>query len=130
MGNKDKILLLIDSVINIVIGLILLCYPLGIGEFLDLPESGNIFYPLILGAVILGIGIALLIEYNYSEKGQRGLGLEGAIIINITASSALILFLIFGNLNIRQPGFIILWIIGILVFSVGIVELFRKKWFK
>lgn len=130
MKKEDKILLFIDSVVNAAIGVILLCYPLGIGDFLDLPKSNNNFYPVILGAVILGIGIALFIERKYYERGIRGLGIEGAITINILASSVLIIFLIFSNLNISVLGSIILWFIGILVFIIGVLEIFRYKFYK
>lgn len=130
MKKEDKILLVIDSMVNIVIGIILLCFPLGIGDYLELPKSNNNFFPTILGAIILGIGIALFIEYKYFEKTKRGLGIEGAIIINIIASSALIIFLVFGNLNISLLGSVILWFVGILVFIIGLVEYFRKKLFK
>lgn len=129
MKKEDKILLLIDSAVNIVIGIILLCFPLGIGDYLELPKSDNYFYPTILGALISGIGIALFIEYKYSEKGKRGLGIDGAIIINIIASSALIIFLVFGNLNISRLGSAILWIVGILVFAIGLFEYFRRSFF-
>ncbi len=130
MKKEDKILLLIDSIVNVAIGLLLLCYPLGIGKILGLPKSEEDFYVLILGAVILGIGIALFIDLKYYDKGMRGLGLEGAIAINIIASVVLIIILIFGTLNISDVGLIILWFIGILVFSIGIVEYFRNKLFK
>jgi O-antigen/teichoic acid export membrane protein len=130
MKKEDKILLVIDSTVNIVIGIILLCFPLGIGDYLELPKSDNNLYPTILGAIILGIGIALFIEYKYFEKGKRGLGIEGAIIINIIASSALMIFLVFGNLNISLLGTVILWFVGILVFVIGLVEYFRQKLFK
>lgn len=130
MKKEDKILLLIDSVVNIAIGIILLCYPLGIGDYLDLPKSDNNFYPVILGAVIFSIGIALFIESKYYERGIRGLGIEGAITINIIASSVLIIFLVAGNLNISKFGLIILWFIGILVFIIGVVEILRNKLYK
>lgn len=130
MKKEDKILLLIDGIINVVIGLLLLCYPFGIGDALGLPKSGNNFYALILGAVLLGIGLALFIENKYYDKGKRGLGLEGAVIINTLASMVLILILIFGNLNIPAVGSIILWFIGIIVFLTGFVEYFRNFLFK
>ena len=127
MKKEDNILLLIDSVVNIAIGVILLCYPLGIGDYLQLPKADNDFYPIILGAVLFGIGIALFIERQYNGKGIRGLGIEGAITINIIASAALIIFLIFSDLNVTLIGSFILWFIGILVFTIGVVEYFRKK---
>lgn len=127
MKKEDKILLLIDGIVNLAVGLVLLCYPLGIGDYLELPKSDNNFYPVILGALILSIGIALFVERKYCEKGIRGLGIEGAIIINIITSSALIIFLIFGRLNLSIVGSIILWFVGILVFTIGVVEFFRYR---
>jgi uncharacterized membrane-anchored protein len=129
MKKEDKILLVIDSAVNIVIGIILLCFPLGIGDYLRLPNSDNNFYPTLLGALIFGIGIALFIEYKYSDNGKRGLGIEGAIIINLIASSVLIIFLVFGNLNISLLGSAILWFVGILVFAIGLFEYFRINFF-
>ena len=130
MKKKDKILLRVDSLVNVVLGVFLQCYPLGTGKLLGLPNSEDNFYALILGAVLLGIGIALYIESQYSEKGMRGLGLEGAIIINLIASVVLILILISGTLNISLTTSIILWFIGILVFIIGIAEFFRNRLFK
>ena len=127
MKKEDKILLLIDGIVNLAVGLVLLCYPLGIGDYLELPKSDNNFYPVILGALIFSIGIALFVERKYYELGIRGLGIEGAIIINIITSSALIIFLIFGRLNISIVGSIILWFVGILVFIIGVVEFFRYR---
>ena len=127
MKKEDKILLLIDGIVNLAVGLVLLCYPLGIGDYLELPKSDNNFYPVILGALILSIGIALFVERKYCEKGIRGLGIEGAIIINIITSSALIIFLIFGRLNLSIVGSIILWFVGILVFTIGVIEFFRYR---
>jgi hypothetical protein len=127
LKKEDKILLLIDGTVNLAVGLVLLCYPLGIGDYLELPKSDNNFYPVILGALIFSIGIALFIESKYYEGGIRGLGIEGAIIINIITSSALIIFLIFGRLNISIVGSIILWFVGILVFIIGVVEFFRYR---
>jgi hypothetical protein len=127
LKKEDKILLLIDGIVNLAVGLVLLCYPLGIGDYLELPKSDDNFYPVVLGALIFSIGIALLIERKYYERKIRGLGIEGAIIINIITSSALIIFLIFGNLNISIVGSIILWFVGILVFIIGVVEIFRYR---
>ena len=130
MKKKDKILLLVYCIVNSVLGLVLLAFPFGSGEILGLPISENNFYPVILGAVLLGIGIALFIEVKCYDKGKRGLGLEGAIIINIVASLVLIIILIFGQLNINMLGLIILWFVGTLVLLIGLVEYFRNRLFK
>ena len=123
-------LVLVDCIVNSVLGLVLLAFPFGSGEILGLPISENNFYPVILGAVLLGIGIALFIEVKCYDKGKRGLGLEGAIIINIVASLVLIIILIFGQLNITMLGLIILWFVGTLVLLIGLVEYFRNRLFK
>ena len=130
MKNEDRMLLLIDSVVNTVLGLVLLAFPLGSGEILGLPISEKNFYPAILGAVLLGIGIALFIEVKFYDRGKRGLGLDGAIIINIVASVVLIIILIFGQLNISTTGLTILWVVGLSVLIIGLAEYFRDSIFK
>jgi len=128
MNSRNKILLTIDGIVNIILGILLLLFPFGIAEYLGVPKSNNYFYPTILGGVILGIGVALLFErYGYANK-FRGLGLGGAIIINIVGSSVLLLWLIFVDLQIPFRGYIILWFIGISVFVIGIAELIGKSW--
>ena len=128
MNSRNKRLLTIDGIINIILGILLLLFPFGIAEYLGVPKSNNYFYPTILGGVILGIGIALLFErYGYANN-FRGLGLGGAIIINIVGSIVLLLWLIFANLQIPFRGYIILWFIGISVFVIGIAELTGKSW--
>ncbi|MEJ2103905.1 MAG: hypothetical protein P8X47_04925 [Ignavibacteriaceae bacterium] len=127
MKNEEKILLIVDGVVNTLLGLVLFTFPFGSGEILGLPKSENNFYPMILGAVLLGIGIALFIEVKYFYKGKRGLGLDGAIVINMVAGVALILILIFGQPNVSTTGLIILWIVGLSVLIIGFVEYFRDR---
>ncbi|NNL76615.1 MAG: hypothetical protein HKO68_09810, partial [Desulfobacterales bacterium] len=79
MDSKHKTFLLIDGIINLVLGIILLFFPLGLVELIGLPYTNTNFYPVILGAVLFGIGIALLIERYGAHKDIRGLGLGGAI---------------------------------------------------
>jgi len=62
MKLKYKILLLIDCIVNLFLGILLLLFPIGIIEFLGLPQTNTNFYPSILGAVIFGIGLSLFLE--------------------------------------------------------------------
>jgi hypothetical protein len=128
MKYMHKTLLLIDSIVNIILGVLLLLFPIGVVDFLGLPSTNTNFYPSLLGAVILGIGFALLLELIGFARQVRGLGLGGAIVINIVGSSVLLCWLIFGSLNIPLKGRIILWIIGLVVFSIGVAELLLKSW--
>lgn len=128
MKKKQKTLLIIDGIINLVLGILLLLFPVGIAELLGVPESRINFYPTILGAVIFGIGVALLIEVYGVPRGIRGLGLGGAIAINLCAATALLVWLVVTPLGIPLRGYIILWTIAIIVFIIGFVELFTKSW--
>ncbi len=83
MSKHTRILLTIDAIVNLLLGLLLLLFPLGVAELLGAPDAGEGFYATILGAVFFGIGLALLLEHHGYERGFRGLGLGGAILINI-----------------------------------------------
>ena len=128
MKLKYKALLIIDGIVNVILGMLLLLFPVGIIDLLGLPPTNTNFYPSILGAVLLGIGIALFLEAAGFAKGIRGLGLGGAIVINIIGSFVLICWLIFGSLVIPLKGRIILWTIGAVAFLIGIAELTTKSW--
>jgi len=128
MRGTSKMLLIIDSAVNLILGILLLLFPIGIIGFLGLPETNTNFYPGILGAVLFGIGLALLSELVGYSKGFRGLGPGGAILINLAGSMVLICWLLFGSLSIPLKGQIILWTVGVIVFLIGIVELSTKSW--
>lgn len=128
MRFKHKIMLLIDGVVNVLLGVLLLLFPIGVIELLGMPETNTHFYPSILGAVLLGIGLALLFELGLSARDFRGLGLGGAILINFIGSLVLILWLLFGNFEIPLKGRIILWSVGVIVFVIGLIELVTRSW--
>lgn len=128
MRRKYKILLLIDCIVNLLLGMLLLLFPIGIIDFLGLPQTNTNFYPSILGAVIFGIGLALFLEFAGHAKHRRGLGLGGEILINIVGSLVLIFWLIFGSLTIPLKGQVTLWVAGLIVFLIGVVELVTKSW--
>lgn len=128
MKKQHQILLTIDSIANVVLGIILLLYPFGLDRLLGLPQSEINFYPTILGGVILGIGIALLLERFGSDKKISGLGIAGAIVINYCGGITLLIWLLFFPLNIPLHGYIILWIVAIVVLVIGIIETVTNSW--
>ena len=128
MGSKQKTLLVIDAIINLVLGVFLLFFPLGVVELFGLPFTNTNFYPSILGAVLFGVGVALLIERYGASKNIRGLGLGGAIAINLCGAGALLLWLLIGPFDIPYRGNVILWSIAIIVLIVGFVEIIAKSW--
>ena len=120
---KAKTLLLVDALINLGLGALLLIFPPGLVEALGVPIPETNFYANILGAVLFGIGVALLIEYSRERSGLAGLGVAGALIINICGAGVLALWLLFGDLGIPARGYATLWIIAVLVMGVSLFEL-------
>ena len=128
MKSKHKTLLVIDGIINLVLGVLLLLFPAGVAELLGLPYTNTNFYPTILGAVLFGIGIALLIERYGAPKNIRGLGLGGAIAINLCGAGILLVWLLAAPFDIPLHGSIILWSTAIIVLIVGLAEIISKTW--
>ncbi|MGD8701501.1 MAG: hypothetical protein PVG51_11310 [Desulfosarcina sp.] len=121
-----KHLLVIDGVVNLLLGVFLLLFPFGAASLFGVPVPSTHFYPTILGAVIFGIGLALLIEVGGQPYGIRGLGIAGAIAINFCGAGILIIWLLFAPLSLPSRGYIVLWAIVLLVLIIGIVELLIK----
>ena len=118
---KASAVLLVDAAINLVVGIILIFYR-SLVQILGIPQASTSFYANMLGAVLFGIGIALLVECLRKPGRMAGLGLGGAISINLSGGVALILWLIFGNLNIPVHGLIILWALAVIVIGISIIE--------
>ena len=128
MERKQEILLSIDGLINVLLGILLILFPFGIAEFVGVPNPSTNFYPTILGGVIFGIGIALYIERYGYKSGIRGLGLGGAIAINLCGGLVLLTWLLVNPFDLPIRGYIILWAIALLVLVVGIIELVARSW--
>lgn len=116
-------LLILDALLNLALGLLLIIFPPALVEWLGIPETTSAFYPNLLGAVLFGIGIALLLERYGVDRGIRGLGLAGAVSINLCGALVLAGWLLFGNMALPVRGYVFLWlIVGILV-VISLVEI-------
>jgi hypothetical protein len=124
---KSSRLLLVDAFINLILGVLLAAFPKNVVDFLGVPESNTKFYPSILGAVLFGIGVALVIEYFRRATGPAGLGLHGAIAINLSGAMFLVGWLLFGNLEIQLRGQVFLWSLAALLIVISLVELIRSR---
>ncbi len=124
---KPKKLLLVDSAINFILGILLLAFSEPVIGFLGVPQSNQYFYPNVLGAVLVGIAVALLVEYFRKPGGMAGLGVGGAISINLCGATVLLVWLISGGLEIPFRGQMFLWSICILVFGVSVFEYLAQK---
>jgi hypothetical protein len=128
MTRKHKLLLTADAIVNLLLGAALLLLPLGLLELLGLPPTNTYFYSSLLGAVIFGIGIALLLELRSGPPRLHGLGLAGAIAINLCGGAVLLVWLAAVPHEIPPRGKIILWIVAILVLGLGAAEIAAKSW--
>lgn len=124
---KPSKVLLVDALINLILGILLLLlipFPDQLPKLLGVPKVEQTFYPSIMGGVFIGIAIALLIEnYRSTESGLIGLGLGGAIAINLSGGMVLIGWLTFGKLDIPVNGKVFLWIIAIILIMISSIEL-------
>jgi hypothetical protein len=123
-----RIILVVDAVINFLLGMLLLLFSPTIVGLLGVPQSSTSFYPNILGAVFVGIAIALIIGASGTKSTQtNGLGLMGAISINLCGGITLALWLIFGRLNLPAKGYAFLWALVAILLLVSIAELLRYR---
>ena len=118
-----KLLLLIDAIINLGLGAMLVLFPEGAVLALGVPSVESAFYPSILGSVLFGVGLALLLERNTGT----GLGLHGAVAINLSGGLVLGLWLIFGGLQLPFRGEIYLWGLTIVLVGISVFEIMATR---
>jgi hypothetical protein len=122
MRARHKLLLVIDAGVNLLLGGLLLLFPLGIAARLGLPPADSAFYPVILGGVLFGIGLALLLEAFGEGRGLRGLGMAGAIAINFCGAGVLAVWLVAVPSTLPLRGQLLLWTIAVGVLAIGLIE--------
>lgn len=114
-------ILLIDACISLALGVVLVVFPKPLVELLGLPPAETVFYPSILGAVVIGIAIALVFEWKRRPTGEAGLGVAGAIAIDLSAAVFLAGWLLLGGLALPLRGRLLLWgIVAVLILVSGI----------
>jgi hypothetical protein len=119
----SKTILIVDAAINLILGFLLLIFSPQVVRLLGVPAAEHSFYPNILGGVLFGIGIALLIECFRGSGSLVGLGLSGAIAINLCGGLVLTAWLIFGELSIPPGGQVFLWTLAVILVVVSSIEL-------
>ena len=92
-----------------------------------MPATDTKFYPSILGAVLLGIGVALLIEFYRKPSRSPGLGLNGAIAINLCGAVFLTGWLLSGQLNLPLRAQVFLWTIAVVLVAISGSEWWLMK---
>jgi hypothetical protein len=127
---KQSKLLILDALINLGLGLLLIFYSRSVVDFLGVPWTNQAFYPNILGGVLFGIGVALLLEFRRQSDGPVGLGLAGAVAINLSGGLVLLGWLLWGELNLGIRGLVFLWGLAFLLVALSGAELASHIWKK
>ena len=120
MPTMIHTLLLVDAVINLVLGLSLILYPPALIRLLGIPDIRPGFYARVLGGVLFGIGLALSIE---AFAGVDGLGIAGAAAINLCGGAAVAGALMGQDLPIPIRGRVVLWGLVTVLAGLSLVEL-------
>ena len=109
----------LDAMLNVLIGTVLAGFPRNLIVLLGLPLVRHEFYARVLGAVLIGIGLALLVEL---WRPSAGLGLPGAIAINLCAAAMLVALLLLRS-DVNRRGQTVLWGVVAILVCLSIAEL-------
>ncbi len=120
---KSKAVLIVDAVVNLILGIALLLFSPGIVRFFGVPAAVHSFYPNILGAVFIGVTIGLILELFRERTGMGGIGLGGAVAINLCGGAALAAWLAGGRLSIPVHGRVFLWVLFVFLVVISTIEL-------
>jgi len=110
-------ILWINALLSLTGGTLLFTIPRIAISILGLPGTNQYFYPRLLGAALLGVGGAIIIERM--APNSIGLGPGGAIALDITAATTLMLQLIAGRTGMAVRGRILLWFVVIALALMG-----------
>ena len=119
-----KKMLAVDGIINLVLGVSLMVFPSDLIRALGIPGGESAFYANILGGVLFGVGIALVIESFRPPLRAVGLGLAGAVSINLSGSIVLALWLASGRLSLSTLGTLVGWSLVIVVVGLSLIEIY------
>lgn len=123
--RKTSLLLAVDAAINLLLGAVLVAVPAEAAAILGLPMPDSSFYARVLGGVLIGIGIALLLESRRDGSGLVGLGLAGAVAINLCGGLAVASWLVLAADGLPQRGLVFLWFLVAVLVVLSCAELIR-----
>ena len=114
-------LLWIETVLKLAAGAALLLFPVATARVLGLPRAEVSFWPLLLGGVLAGVAAAAFLEGFV--KNSHGLGLAGAMAINLAGAATIATLLVAGNDVTTRRGRLALWLAAIVLAGLAFVEL-------
>jgi hypothetical protein len=114
-------LLWIETLLKLAAGLLLVLAPLAAIKLLGLPRTETGFWPRLLGAVLLGLAVAVFIEGR--APGSQGLGLAGCVIVNFSAVSMLAGSLALERGPASARGRAVVWAFVVLLVCLSVLEI-------
>ncbi len=114
-------LLWIEIVLKGAAGGLLMLAPRTLARALGLPPVAEPFWPRCLGALLVGIALAAFLEVKL--KGANGLGLAGAIAVNLAAAGIIGGQLIVGQVTPARRGRVLLWLTAGLLMLLALAEI-------
>jgi hypothetical protein len=112
-------LLWIEACLKLAGGLTLTVAPRTLARLLGLPSADQPFWPRLLGALLIGLAAASLLE----ARMQGGLGLAGSIAVNLAGATMIGALLILGRAGNTRRGRLLLWLIAGALIVLGLVEI-------
>lgn len=112
-------LLWIEACLKLGSGLALVVVPRTLARLLGLPSADQPFWPRLLGALLIGLGIASLLEVRM----QGGLGLAGSVAVNLAGAAMIATLLTLGRAGKTLRGRFLLWLATAALVVLGLVEI-------
>ena len=110
-----------DALLKLAAGLPLAILPKATVAVFGLPRVQNGFYVRLLGAVLVGLAVAIIAE-GRSGHTQAGLGPAGALSVNIAGGIVLIGQIVFGRSDLTFRGRLLCWGILAAMSALAIAE--------
>ena len=114
-------LLWIECILKLAGGLLLIVAPRTLARLLGLPPAEHPFWPRVLGGLLVGLAIAAFLEMKL--KGGNGLGLGGAIAVNLAGAGIIGALLILGQAGSVRRGRVLLWLIAAGLAGLSLIEI-------
>jgi hypothetical protein len=102
-------------------GLILVLFSVTSPRLFGLPPTGGSFWPRLLAAVLVGVGLATVLQASLTPG--RGLGLAGLMAINLVAAAVVTGQLVMGETVTTKRGKATLWALVVTLTGLSLVEL-------
>ena len=114
------LLLLADALLFLVMGAMLAVFPAATVSAVGLPASQPAFYRRLLGATLIGVGLALML--TALPTGLIGLGPHGAIVVNLSLAVMLAVLLLTGVGRSSRQGKPLPWLLVVVLLGLSAAE--------